>query len=1078
MVHSLIVVVLALLWVASAVAQSVPGRFPSGTVYGNPGATEANPSTTQTFATTWTTATRPANPFVGQTGFNSTLGVVEVWNGEKRVVSATVSSGGTGCAGFADPFTFTGSVGASPNNTTLTVTAITGTPLKVGQYISDSSPAGTGANSNFVRNTQITAFGTGSGGTGTYTISPAQNAAGMTSRSTMNGLSAPSQRTAVVTASIASGQPTNLVVSAVTSGTLRIGQYISGTGITANTQIIAFDSSTGTLGGTGTYTVSISHGSGVASTTVTGLPLLTMTGTGGTPSTNQFIATAPISTGGTITGAPVTILSSGNYTALPSGTITSNPACTTPPTLTLTTENVWVSYPHKPYNVMNYGARCDGATDDSGAINAAIGAARAEVIAVANSVKSLAIDFPKNMPCLIRSSIDLTRIVNPSGAALVGVSIRDAYLYCLVNGNPCIDALGTQGIHWENITIWGGDDTAGSYPNYGIQIGRNSRAQAGDHDMEEIYLLGWYRNCGFINMASESSTFTHMYVSNNANTFGICQDGYNYWNVNSEYTIQNNVQYQAHSFAGNTFIGSSFYSADSPVGHALLPNVNSTPINGIPVYYSRAVDHVWIEGYAAATGGYAAIFDFSPGFNANLNLHLGVEGPGQLGPTSGMFLWGNLQPGTESNAISTSDFEWRTSVVELTGTLGIMALPVGTKPSSITITGLTLRVRGPIYPGLAGQVFEDPSRWTVTGGYIATNSALTWNGLASQFGGLVCNPGCQSGVLLTIYGPTASTTHTLNSQTSVVRFIGCGPGGGGGSGGRATSGTISGGAGGGAGGCFDKSMLRSDLAASLFVVVGTKGAGGTAPAAGANPGVQGQPGSSVTCIGSAAPSGSPVVCNGTIYIVGGFGGGGAGGIGGAVTAGGNGGCTDVRNLGSTGANSPNGVTNIGSTAGTACFLGAGINLGGAGANSNAVLTGGTSTLGTGGGGSPNGGSGNSAGASINGAGGGGGGGAPTIGSTSIGGGTGGFSVGNHVSGGSIAGSSGASPPGADGLGTNSCGAGGGGGGGWANNAGTSGSGGNGLRGGGGGGGGSAATGSTVGLGGAGGDGFLCIYEFM
>lgn len=66
---------------------------------------------------------------------------------------------------------------------------------------------------------------------------------------------------AVVTGSIAG---TTLTVSAVTSGTLAIGQTISGTGVTAGTKITALGTGTG---GTGTYTVSTSQTA--SSTTIT-----------------------------------------------------------------------------------------------------------------------------------------------------------------------------------------------------------------------------------------------------------------------------------------------------------------------------------------------------------------------------------------------------------------------------------------------------------------------------------------------------------------------------------------------------------------------------------------------------------------------------------------------------------------------------------------------------------------------------------------------------------------------------------------------------------------------------------------
>jgi len=106
--------------------------------------------------------------------------------------------------------------------------------------------------SGIQQNTVITALGTGSGGTGTYTVSDSQTV----SSTSINSTSAP----AIVTGSISG---TTLTVSAVTSGTLRLGQTIEGTGITDGTIITAFGTGTG---GAGTYTVSASQT--VSSTTV------------------------------------------------------------------------------------------------------------------------------------------------------------------------------------------------------------------------------------------------------------------------------------------------------------------------------------------------------------------------------------------------------------------------------------------------------------------------------------------------------------------------------------------------------------------------------------------------------------------------------------------------------------------------------------------------------------------------------------------------------------------------------------------------------------------------------------------
>jgi hypothetical protein len=115
----------------------------------------------------------------------------------------------------------------------LTVSAVTSGTLAVGQTIS-----GTGITSG----TTITALGTGTGGTGTYTVSVSQTAASTT-----------------VTASGGT-----LTVTAVASGTLGLGDALSGTGVTTGTAISGFLTGTG---GTGTYLVNISQTA--ASTTIT-----------------------------------------------------------------------------------------------------------------------------------------------------------------------------------------------------------------------------------------------------------------------------------------------------------------------------------------------------------------------------------------------------------------------------------------------------------------------------------------------------------------------------------------------------------------------------------------------------------------------------------------------------------------------------------------------------------------------------------------------------------------------------------------------------------------------------------------
>jgi hypothetical protein len=135
--------------------------------------------------------------------------------------------------------TFTGSI----STTTLTVTSVLSGTIAVGQAI-----FGQGID----QNTVITALGTGTGGIGTYTVSNSQTVAS----TSINSVASP----AIVTGAIAG---TTLTVSAVTSGTLKIGQTIEGSGVTDGTIIKAFGTGSG---GVGTYTVSASQT--VSSTTI------------------------------------------------------------------------------------------------------------------------------------------------------------------------------------------------------------------------------------------------------------------------------------------------------------------------------------------------------------------------------------------------------------------------------------------------------------------------------------------------------------------------------------------------------------------------------------------------------------------------------------------------------------------------------------------------------------------------------------------------------------------------------------------------------------------------------------------
>ena len=124
---------------------------------------------------------------------------------------------------------FTGSV----SGTTLTVTNVSSGTIAVNQSLNGLA---------VLANTVITGLGTGTGGVGTYTINQTQTVPAGTLGSSTVG--------AVFTGSISSN---TLTVTAVSTGTLYLGQTIYGAGVTSDVIITALVSGSG---GTGTYTVS------------------------------------------------------------------------------------------------------------------------------------------------------------------------------------------------------------------------------------------------------------------------------------------------------------------------------------------------------------------------------------------------------------------------------------------------------------------------------------------------------------------------------------------------------------------------------------------------------------------------------------------------------------------------------------------------------------------------------------------------------------------------------------------------------------------------------------------------------
>lgn len=176
--------------------------------------------------------------------------------------NTTITAVGTGTGGTG---TYTlsstcasGTVATTNGSATVTLTVSSGT-VALGQTITSTSiPSGTA----------IVAFGTGTGGSGTYIISNQStvDSSGVSFTNTVisTTMSTNTSGTASFTGSASSGT-TTLTASSVTGG-IMVGAFVTGTGIAAGTYIAAYGATT--YGGAGTYTLSQAT-TGAVSGTVT-----------------------------------------------------------------------------------------------------------------------------------------------------------------------------------------------------------------------------------------------------------------------------------------------------------------------------------------------------------------------------------------------------------------------------------------------------------------------------------------------------------------------------------------------------------------------------------------------------------------------------------------------------------------------------------------------------------------------------------------------------------------------------------------------------------------------------------------
>lgn len=157
------------------------------------------------------------------------------------------------------------------------------------------------------------------------------------------------------------------------------------------------------------------------------------------------------------------------------------------------------------FNIMSYGAVCDGVTNDTSAINAAFTAAAASA-AYQNSTK-ISIVGPADgahKGCVI-NSINGTGFTLGTGAnTRPMVEISNMTLLCTGAGSICLDFTGSRLIKVHDVAIRG-NNTAGQIPEICIQIGSaDSVTSAAWHMFERVNCNNAFAFTALYNMGSEN----------------------------------------------------------------------------------------------------------------------------------------------------------------------------------------------------------------------------------------------------------------------------------------------------------------------------------------------------------------------------------------------------------------------------------------------------------------------------------------------------------------------------------------------------------------------------------------------
>lgn len=379
------------------------------------------------------------------------------------------------------------------------------------------------------------------------------------------------------------------------------------------------------------------------------------------------------------------------------------------------------------YDIRNFGAKCDGSTDDSTAINATIAAAKLTKTLYYGTV----IEIPEGQGCVIKSTLNFTGIVSTTN---VNVTVRGngTALICQTTGAPCVDALGSTFIVWDHVTIYG---DAANKPTFGIQIGRiNTTAlDSGGNAMvfKDLNVTGTFSVASCYNFSGEGVVWYNANCENGdtgATAHAMIQDGINHFGVTSAFVTEAAPADTPQSFNSNQFIGGQI---------RLLGNTNA---GATPIWYAGGRKHVYKNLFCYnSAGAYCTelytVSGIGQSGGVNETLEWGLHAEGSAAFTDMFFITGtNTTPVFKDFSFTEGYLFAKTNIFKLDS--GITA----------TFQNLDLRVSGgPASP--TATVFDVPASYTVSGKVYLYNASM-WI-IPTSFSGTVDLAGTVSSYLST-----------------------------------------------------------------------------------------------------------------------------------------------------------------------------------------------------------------------------------------------------------------------------------------------------------------------------------------